>query len=267
MKKLIALLLAALMVLSLAACGSQTETAADPAAETPEPAAEAAEAAEPAAEPAAEAGAVMSHDEYVAAALDTEVCVETYIQAKQSWWEDKATCYTQAPDGAYFLYNMTCSEEDYAKLVPGTKIRVTGYKSEWSGEVEIVDATFEIVEGDTFVAEAFDAADAFGTDALVDHQNELFALKGVTVEAANDEGAAFMYNWDGSGSQGDDLYFNVSLNGQTYAFTVESYLCDSSTDTYKAVESLNVGDVIDVEGFLYWYDTVQPHITAVTPAA
>ena len=66
--------------------------------------------------------------------LDAEVVIETYVQAKQSWWEDKATIYTQDKDGAYFIYNMPCSEEEYEKLVPGTKIKVTGYKAEWSGE-------------------------------------------------------------------------------------------------------------------------------------
>ena len=71
-------------------------------------------------------------------------------------------------------------------------------------------------------------------------------------------------DWDGSGSEGDDLYFNVSLNGEVYSFTVESYQCDSSTDVYKAVKSLKVGDVIDVEGFLYWYEGAQPHVTSVT---
>ena len=70
---------------------------------------------------------VMTYAEYDAAALESEVVIETYVQAKQSWWEDKATVYTQDKDGAYFVYNMVCSEEDYEKLVPGTKIKVTGY--------------------------------------------------------------------------------------------------------------------------------------------
>ena len=160
---------------------------------------------------------------------------------------------------------MACSEEDYAKLVPGTKIKVTGYKSEWSGEVEIIDATFEIEEG-SYIAEAADMTALLGTDELIRHQNEFVSFKGMTVEAANDAGDAFMYNWDGSGTDGDDLYFNVSLNGNTYTFTVESYLCDNTTDVYKAVKELKVGDKIDLEGFLYWYEGVNPHITAVTPA-
>ena len=167
---------------------------------------------------------VMTHDEYVAAELETEVTVETYVQAKQSWWEDKATVYSQNEDGAYFLYNMACSEEDYEKLVPGTKIKVTGYKAEWSGEVEIIDATFEILEGEEYIAPVTDVTELLGKDELIEHQNEFVAFKGMTVEAAgqdeNGNDVAFLYNWDGSGTDGDDLYFNVSLNGETYILPV-----------------------------------------------
>ena len=86
-------------------------------------------------EPDVKSEGVMTYDEYVDAELDSEVVIEAYVQAKQSWWEDKATLYTQDKEGAYFIYNAACSEEDYDKLVPGTKVKVTGYKSEWSGEV------------------------------------------------------------------------------------------------------------------------------------
>ena len=208
---------------------------------------------------------VMTYDEYVAAALDSEVVVETYVQAKQSWWEDKATLYTQDKDGAYFIYDMACSEEDYEKLTPGTKIKVTGHKSEWSGEVEIIDATLEILDGN-YIASALDVTDKLGADDLIDYQNQFVSFKGMTVEPANESGAAFLYNYDGSGEDGSDLYFNVSLNGNTYTFTVESYLCDNTTDVYAAVKDLQVGDVINMEGFLYWYNGVNPHITSVTKA-
>lgn len=213
---------------------------------------------------------VMTYDEYLAAAVDDEVTIETYVQAKQSWWEDKATFYTQDKDGAYFIYNMPCSEEDYEKLVPGTKIKVTGYKAEWSGEIEVADvSSFEIEDGE-YIAEPLDVTDLLGKDELIDHQNELVSFKGMTVEAAGQDAdgndVAYLYNYDGSGSEGDDLYFNVSLNGETYTFTVESYLCDKDSDVYKAVEALNIGDKIDMEGFLYWYEGVNPHITSVTAA-
>ena len=205
---------------------------------------------------------VMTYAEYIAAELDSEVVIETYVQAKQSWWEDKATLYTADKDGAYFIYNCACSEADYAKLTPGTKIKVTGHKSEWSGEVEVIDATFVIEEGN-YVAKAVDLTSVFGTDELQKHQNEFFTVKGLTV-AGMDDGAAFWYNWDNSGEQGNDLYFKVKLGETVYTFTVESYLCGADTDVYKAVEGLKVGDTIDVEGFLYWYEGVNPHITSVT---
>ena len=276
-KKMVSVLLASAMVLSLSACGKTEEV---PAAEEPvaveETAEETAEApaAEAETETAAEteetaeaAGDVMSYADYAAADVDTEVTVETYVPAKQGWWENEgvgnATFYTQDEDGAYFLYNMPCSEEDYNKMVPGTKIRVKGFKSEWSGEVEITDATYEIIDGN-YVAKATDVTDKLGADDLADYMNQFVAFKGMTVEGSGDDGAAFLYNWDGSGSQGDDLYFNVSKDGKTYTFCVESYLCGSDTDVYKAVEGLNVGDTIDVEGFMYWYEGPQPHVTSVT---
>ena len=211
-----------------------------------------------------EAVEVMTYEEYAAAELDTEVVIEAYVQAKQSWWEDKATIYTQDADGAYFVYDAACSQEDYDKLAEGTKIRVTGFKSEWAGEVEIIDATIEVLEGaDTYVAEPVDATELLGTDELISYQNMKVSFTGLTVEDSGD-GAAYLYAWDGSGVDGDDLYFKASYNGTTYTFVIESYLCDNTTEVYSAVKNLKVGDVIDMEGFLYWYEGVQPHITSVT---
>lgn len=293
MKKLMSLLMIAVLTLACVGCGSdkedakvaentevtdsvedagttedegETEAAEDTAAEENAEVEEDTQAEENAGADVKSEG-VMTYEEYMAADLDTEVVIETYVQAKQSWWEDKATVYTQDQDGGYFLYNMACSEEDYEKLTPGTKIKVTGYKGEWSGEVEIMDATFEIEDGN-YVAEAEDVTSLLGSDDLIDHQNKFVAFKGMTVEAAgqDDDGndVAFLYSWDGSGQDGDDLYFNVSLDGNTYTFTVESYLCDNTTDVYAAVKGLNIGDTIDMEGFLYWYEGVNPHITSVT---
>ena len=266
MKKFVAMLLALSMVLAFAAC-AKTEQAPETTAAAVETTAAVVETE--AAETEA-AVTVMTHEEYAAADLDTAVVIETYVQAHQSWWEDKVTVYCQSPDGAYFLYELACSEEDAAKLVPGTKIRVSGYKGEWSGEVEVMDGTFEFVEdGDTYIAEALDVTELLGTDELIAHQNEFVSFTGLTVAPstdANGNEAAFLYNWDGSGSQGNDLYFNVTVGENTYNFCVESYLCGADTDVYKAVEALQIGDVINAEGFLYWYDGANPHITSVTIA-
>ena len=254
MKKLTALLLAGAMVFTCVGCGSDGGNA---------------DSGSNGSDTDAKSEGVMTYAEYISADIDSEVVIEAYVQAKQSWWEDKATVYTQDKDGAYFLYDMACSEEDYAKLTTGTKIKVTGYKSEWSGEIEIVDATFEIEDGN-YVAAAKDVTSLLGSDELINHQNEFVAFKGMTVEAAGQDDSgndvAYLYKWDGSGQEGDDLYFNVSLDGNVYTFTVESYLCDSSTEVYSVVKNLNIGDMIDMEGFLYWYEGVNPHITSVKTA-
>ena len=81
---------------------------------------------------------------------------------------------------------------------------------------------------------------------------------------ADGNDVAFLYNWDGSGQPGNDLYFNVSVNGGTYNFVVESYLCYDGSDAYEAFEALNIGDKVDLEGFLYWYNGANPHITSIT---
>ena len=266
MKKLIALLLAVVMVCAFAAC---TNT---PATESTAPSTE---ATTPSTEATTDGVKVMTHADFIAAELDTKVTVETYVQATQGWWEQdgqgKTTLYTQAEDGAYFMYSINCDKETYEKLkTPGTKIRVVGYKAEYKGEVEIIDAeSLEVLEG-TWTATATDVTAELASEDLIKHQNEFVSFKGMPVEPIkNKEGveSAFLYNWDGSGEDGNDLYFNVSVDGKTYNFTVESYLTGKGTDVYEAVKALKVGDKIDMEGFLYWYDGVNPHITSVKPVA
>ena len=249
MKKVFAMILALTLALAIAGCtttGSNNGTTTAPATTVPATTAPVTTA------PSAD---VMTHDEYVAAAVDSTVVIETYVQATQSWWDNKITVYAQSEDGAYFIYNMACSEEDAAKLTAGTKIRVTGVKAEWSGEVEIMDGIFEFVEGgDTYVAEPVDLTELLGTDDLINHQNEVASFKGLTVENVsykNDE-------------PGNDIYLTLGYNGASYNFCVEVYLTGTDTDVYTTVGELQVGDVVDIEGFLYWYEGSNPHITSIT---
>ncbi len=283
MRKIVCAVLALCLAASMAACAGNTTSGSSTASDSSVTSETSVSQEETSSDVASEdtdsqsseegseaSGEVLSYEEYMAAELDSEVTIQAYVQAKQSWWEDKATVYLQDQDGGYFAYGMVCSEEDYEKLTEGTLIQVTGFKSEWSGEIEIMDGSFTFVEdGDTFVAEPLDVTEMLGTDELESHQNEKVSFKGLTVEAstdANNNEAAFLYNDNGSGADGDDLYFNVSYNGQTYTFTVESDLCDTTTEVYKAVTALEVGQTIDCEGFLYWYEGVNPHITSVTVA-
>ena len=255
MKKLIALLLALVMVVGLVACDAKEEAAPETQPAT-EAATEAAteEATEAPVEAEVEEVAVMTHADYVAAELDSEVVIETYVQGNQSWWEDKVTVYCQSPDGAYFLYELACSEEDAAKLVPGTKIRVTGYKGEWAGEVEIMDGTFEFVEGaDSVYIGANDYTALLGTDEMIQHQNELAAFFDMTVEAIEYK----------NGEPGDDIYLTLSKDGASYNFCVEVYLTGPDSEVYTTVGELAVGDTVNVEGYLYWYEGMNPHITSI----
>ena len=254
MKKLLAILLACVMLLALVSCWTPEHThnfvegkcecgETDPNYK-PELTDEEILAALP----------IMSYEEYVAAAIDDPVAVECYVQAHQSWWDNKITVYAADEDGGYFIYNMACSEEDAAKLTAGTKIKVRGYKTIWEGEIEIVDATFEFVQGDGYVAEAIDITDELGSETLVDYQNQLVSFSGLTVVEVEYQG----------GNPGKDIYLTVSLDGAEYSFCVESYLTFPDSDLYKAVGELEAGDVIDIEGFLYWYNGANPHITSMT---
>ncbi len=272
MKKLIALLLALTMLVAFAGCNTEKPVETQPVetkpVETQPKETQPVETEPVETEPAVQ---VMTYAEYIAAENDSEVVVEAYVAAIESWWNGSLQVYALCDEGGYYIYNLACSEEDAALFVPGTLVRFTGYKGEWAGEVEIMDATFEILESDATYFGADDVTDLVGTDELETRMNDLVAINGLTVEAskdANGNDVAFLYKWDGSGSQGDDLYFNVSLNGETYTFTVNAYLVGTGSDSevYKTIESLQIGDVINVEGFLYWYNAAQPHITSVTVA-
>lgn len=234
MKKLIALFLAMTMLLAFAGCEKN-----------------------PTFDPAAKSKGVMTYAQYEAAALESEVVIEAYVQAHQDWWENKITVYAQDPDGAYFIYEMACSEADAAKLTAGTKIKVTGYKTAFEGEVEIIDATFEFVGSEKWTAEAMDATALLGTDDLIKHQNKFVCFKGLTIELIEYK----------NGEPGDDIYVTVSVNGASYSFCVERYLTGPNTDVYKAFAELKAGDKVDIEGFLYWYQGVNTHITSVKKAA
>ena len=233
MKKLFAVVLTMGLALSAVACGSSNSGASS--------------------SDDAKGEGVMTYAEYAAADLESDVVVETYVQAKQSWWDDKATIYTQDHDGGYFIYELPISEDDYNKLTTGTKIKVSGVKSEWSGEVEIVDATYEIEDGN-YVAEPVDVTDLLGKDSLVDKQNQLVAFKGLTVESV-------AYKNE---QPGDDIYVTLSKDGDSYDFCLEYYLNGSDQDFYDLVGGLEEGQTVDVEGFLYWYEGPNPHLTSVT---
>ena len=279
MKKAIVIMLTGAMMLAAVACGggsSNSAPAQESKTEEAKPAEETQETVESTVEEPEQTEPnipedAMSFEDYMAAATDTEVVVQGSIQGKQNYFvkddQGKASIYLQDQNGgAYFIYELPCTEKEYELMEIGKTIKVKGYKSEWSGEIEVIDIeTWMFVDGD-YIAEAEDVTALLGTDDLAAKMNKKVLFKGMKVEPIKDKDnndVAFIYNYDGSGTEGDDLYFNVSVNGQTYTFTVESYLCGPDTEIYKAVKDFHIGDVLDLEGFLYWYNGPNPHITAV----
>ena len=233
MKKIIAMLLVLATVFAFAAC-----TPADPT------------------EPSTPDNKAMTYAEFMAAAVDTKCVVEFYVQATQGWWNDSIVIYGQTEEGGYFCYGTVCTEEQSKQLVPGTKVRVTGTKKIFDGEVEIEKGQLEILGGDTWIADCMDVTALLGTDELEQHMNKKVCFKGLTFEGLEYK----------NGEPGDDIYVTVSKDGASYSFCVERYLTGPETEVYAAVSALAAGDVIDIEGFLYWYEGVNTHITAVAPA-
>ncbi len=235
MKKLLALMLVLVTVFALAACKKN-----DPAATT---------------KPGAEGPKIMSHAEFFAAEEKEDVVVEFYVQANQSWWDNKITVYGQDKSGgSYVSYEMQCSEEKAAKLVPGTKIRVSGTKLIHEGMHEVYQGTCEILTGDTWIAPVTNVTDLLGTDSLIKHTGKYVSFTAMTVENISFKGDA----------PGDDIYVTVSKDGAQYDFCVEVYLTGTETEVYNAVKDLTPGTVIDVEGFLWWWNGPNPHITNIT---
>ena len=103
-------------------------------------------------------------------------------------------------------------------------------------------------------AAEIDVTDLLASEELIAHQNELVAFKGMTVKAIEYK----------NGEPGDDIYVTLEKDGAEYSFCVEVYLTGPDTAVYTTVGELAEGDVVDVEGFLYWYEGMNPHITNIT---
>ena len=198
----------------------------------------------------------MSHEDFMAAADGDEVTIEAYVQAKQGWWNNQAVVYLQTSKGGFFVYSLPCTEAEYAELVAGTKVRVTGTKAIYNGMHEINPASsFEIVVGDTYVATAIDVTNKLG------NETELTKYQGMLVKFTDMTVTGITYK---NGEPGDDIYVALEKDGAEYSFTVEVYLTGTDTAVYTDVGALEVGDVIDVEGYMQWWNALDLHIIKVT---
>ncbi len=251
MKKLLTIMLSVLMACGLVACSSNEEEAEPTTTTTPE-ATETTAADLPTAKD--------TYETFMAAENDSEVEVLMYVQAHQSWWEDNGqgvmTLYGMDSDGGYFVYNAKMDEETANTISEGTLVKVTGTKTEWSGEVEIVDASVEVyADQDVAIMPANDVTDLLSdSEKLAEYMNQKVAISGLEVVSVETKDSEY----------DPDLYITCMQGDVEVNLCVENYLTNPDTEVYKTAQSLQEGDVISVEGFLYWYEGANPHITSIT---
>ena len=207
---------------------------------------------------------VISHEAFLTAEEDSFVTVECFVQAKDAWTDGVGALYAQEEDGAYYLPRLRCPREEYESLEIGRKIRVKGYKAHWNDSVEIADASFQLLDGN-WIAEAKDVTALIGTEELAEHQNEKVCFRSMTVEAMPDGHSVWYYGWDNSApaGEGTERYFRASYEGRVCDFTVKPTLCENAEEVLKTLEQMQVGDRVDLTGFLRYYNGPLPRITEI----
>ena len=259
MKKLLAIVLSLAMIMGLAACGGQNESTAASTTEAATTAPETTKAPEtteaPTTEPVdifAKGEGVMTYEEYLKTAVMEPVVIEAFVQGKQSYYAEKGTAnlYLADQDGAYYCYGCAMTQEQFDKLEEGTKVKVSGERAEYAGEIEVGSGKLEEIEEGTFVADTVDVTEFAGKEALADYMNRKVSFSALVVNAEVSKKAS---------DSDPDIYFTAG----GVSFCVESFLTGPDTDAYAAAAALKPGDVIDVEAFLYWYNGANPHVTNV----
>ncbi len=289
MKRLFVVFLSLILIIMTAACGSVQETTAPPvpsASESSEaPSAETLPAPDTSAAPSSSADPttqetteppvpevrVLSYDEYLTAVPGSEVVIEARIRFAAFDEENgTASLFLADEDGGYYVSDMAADAEQAALLAEGTLMRLSGRKTESSGEVRIGEVTeYELFDDVKTDFEDPDVTALLGKDELAVLMNRKVIFGNMTVvpsETAGGEEAAFLYRENGTGKEGDDLYFKAAAAGKVYLFTVKSSECGPETEVYQRVQALAAGDTVDLTGFLFWSDGPLPHIHAVRKA-
>ena len=187
--------------------------------------------------------------------------IDSYLQQKCAWQDGYTSLYLEDETGAYYVYRLICSIEEYEAMQPGRKMRITGYKSEFSGEPEITDATVSMLDGEYF-AKPVDISDVTEED-LHRHINHAVTFQNFEIAPMFDGRSAWFYEWDNSGSAYDesDLYFVAVGPAFSCSSVVNTQLRAADSDTYLAVQRLSVGDRVNLTGILTWYNGPQLLVT------
>ena len=212
----------------------------------------------------------MTYAEYMAASNDAKVLIEGYLQCyAYNFGFKRVNMFLQDDDGAYYVYMAVCDDEKAAQLSPGVKVRVSGVKGSYAGEVEIQEqGTFEVLS-EKKIYEPTDVTSLLGDEkSLEKMMNRKISVKDLTVlESYDKEDRVFasLYKWDGSGKagEGDDIYFSASNQDNPSLFVIESDENPEGSAVYDAALGLAVGDVIDLDGYMYWYNGPNIHVNSI----
>ena len=147
---------------------------------------------------------------------------------------DSSNIYVQDATGAICVR----MAEKPTDLALGDTIIGTGSKDVYNGLPQLGSSTYEKSEGCELSAKEI-TLNALSTDDICAYVK----LSGLTVTEVFDN------------------------NGQYANPNIKLSDGENEIELYKAVVgNIKVGDVIDMEGYLYWYEGVQPHIVTITVA-
>lgn len=216
----------------------------------------------------------MTYEQFMEAEAGDEVTIEGFIAAKQSWWNDQVTLYllTETSGEGYFVYNMACTEDENNNVYKiGTYVHIeASAKTVFAGEHEIMGDDITKVEvidaGDkTMNTTPIDVSNKL--TSLEQYQNSYFKATLTVVEYETTDQNVVVDSSNAFGYKGstptDDLYFTISDGTTELACCVEAYLTGSETAVHQTVQTLSVGDEVTVEGYLYWWNGANPHITSI----
>jgi len=166
------------------------------------------------------------------------------------------------------------AKETTVEAGTGEAVKAAGEKSGKAGtETGAVNATAEKAAGQKTggtaadTEKAVDVTDLLGTGELEKYKGQKIAIRNVTSVDTEDPGGdllRFLYDTDGNGDPGDDLYFSIELDGKTYLLKIESDLCDVESEPYQMVETLEEDTMINLEGTLTGEDSPFMQVTGIT---
>jgi len=217
----------------------------------------------------------VTHDGFMRAKAGADIIVEGYLQA---WTYDTQNGYAglfiMNDEGSFYAYKARCDDLTSAGFTEGAGIRITGKKAYRDG-FHMIDegAAVELIDGNMIYPAVEIGEEITDISAMTKLQGARVAVKRATVVApdtlADGKDAAFLYGPDGSGLAGSnsDLYIYLQPAGMEdayFTFKVESDEIAEGSGTYTAATELSIGDVIDIEGFMYWDHGPQIHIHSIT---